>query len=79
MKKQTIPIEQLARLRRIGGLARLMDTALRIPGTRVSLGADSVLGLIPRREAINDLFRKPPEHFLETQIVRHKLLPQRGL
>lgn len=29
------------------GLARLMDTALRVPGTRVSLGADSILGLIP--------------------------------
>jgi hypothetical protein len=24
-----------------------MDTALRVPGTRLSLGADSVLGLIP--------------------------------
>ena len=47
MKKQTLPIEHLARLRRIRGLVRLMDTALRIPGTRVSFGADSVLGLIP--------------------------------
>jgi hypothetical protein len=47
MNKQTLPIEHLARLRRIRGLARLMDTALRIPGTRVSFGADSVLGLIP--------------------------------
>lgn len=42
-----MPPEQLARLRRIRGLARLMDTAIRIPGTGVSLGADSVLGLIP--------------------------------
>ena len=24
-----------------------MDTALRVPGTRISLGADSVLGLVP--------------------------------
>ncbi|ANH07595.1 DUF4112 domain-containing protein [Shinella sp. HZN7] len=47
MKKQDIPIEHLTRLRRIRGLARLMDTALRVPGTRISLGADSVLGLIP--------------------------------
>jgi len=45
--KHDIPIEHLMRLRRIRGLARLMDTALRIPGTGVSLGADSVLGLIP--------------------------------
>jgi hypothetical protein len=47
MKKASIPIEHLARLRRIRGLARLMDTALRVPGTRVSLGADAALGLIP--------------------------------
>jgi hypothetical protein len=42
-----MPIDQLVRLRRIRGLARLMDTALRIPGTRFSFGADSVFGLIP--------------------------------
>ncbi|MBD9572705.1 DUF4112 domain-containing protein [Ensifer adhaerens] len=47
MKNHTVPIEHLTRLRRMRGLVRLMDTALRIPGTRVSLGADSVLGLIP--------------------------------
>lgn len=47
MNKHNLPIERLARLRRMRGLARLMDTALRIPGTRVSLGADSVLGLVP--------------------------------
>ncbi|MCQ4633971.1 DUF4112 domain-containing protein [Shinella sp. CPCC 100929] len=47
MKKHDLPIEHLARLRRIRGLARLMDTALRVPGTRISLGADSMLGLIP--------------------------------
>ena len=45
--KHDIPIDHLMRLRRIRGLARLMDTALRITGTGVSLGADSVLGLIP--------------------------------
>lgn len=45
--KHDIPIDHLMRLRRIRGLARLMDTALRIPCTGVSLGADSVLGLIP--------------------------------
>lgn len=47
MNRSSIPIEHLGRLRRIRGLARLMDTALRIPGTRVSFGADSVLGLVP--------------------------------
>lgn len=47
MKSHTLPIEHLTRIRRMRGLARLMDTALRLPGTRMSLGADSVLGLIP--------------------------------
>ncbi len=36
-----------ARIQRVVRLARLMDTALRIPGTNVRLGADAVLGLIP--------------------------------
>ncbi|MFK0276343.1 DUF4112 domain-containing protein [Ensifer sp. NPDC090286] len=45
--EQDIAIDRLARLRRIRGLARLMDTALRIPGTRFSFGADAVIGLIP--------------------------------
>ena len=35
------------RLARLKTLARLMDTALRIPGTRIRFGADSALGLIP--------------------------------
>lgn len=45
--KDDIPIEHLIRLRRIRGLARLMDTALQIPGTGISFGADSVFRLIP--------------------------------
>lgn len=40
-------IDRLVRLRRMRGLERLMDTALRIPGTRFSFGADSLMGLIP--------------------------------
>lgn len=40
-------MDRLVRLRRMRGLARLMDTALRIPGTRFSFGADSVIGRIP--------------------------------
>jgi hypothetical protein len=40
-------VDRLACLRRMRGLARLMDTALRIPGTRFSFGADSVIGLVP--------------------------------
>jgi hypothetical protein len=40
-------MDRLVRLRRMRGLARLMDTALRIPGTRFSFGADSVIGFVP--------------------------------
>jgi hypothetical protein len=39
--------ERLRRIRRLHGIARLMDTAIRIPGTSVRFGADSVFGLIP--------------------------------
>ena len=39
--------EQHRRLRRIVRVARMMDTALRIPGTGIRFGADSVIGLIP--------------------------------
>ncbi|MDP9762496.1 hypothetical protein QE432_001964 [Agrobacterium sp. SORGH_AS 745] len=39
--------DHLIRLRRMRGLARLMDTALRIPGTHFSFGADSIIGLVP--------------------------------
>ena len=39
--------EHLRRLRRLAAIARLMDTAIRIPGTGIRFGADSVLGLVP--------------------------------
>lgn len=40
-------IDHLRRLRRLQGIARLMDTAIRIPGTGIRFGADSIFGLIP--------------------------------
>ena len=40
-------MERLRRLRRLSALARLMDTAIRVPGTNIRFGADSVLGLLP--------------------------------
>lgn len=39
--------ERLRRLRRLSGIARLMDTAVGIPGTRFRFGADSIMGLVP--------------------------------
>jgi hypothetical protein len=39
--------DTLRRLTRISRLARLMDTAVRIPGVGVRFGLDSVIGLFP--------------------------------
>ncbi|MCB8838167.1 DUF4112 domain-containing protein [Aurantimonas sp. VKM B-3413] len=39
--------DHLRRLRRVSRVARLMDTAIRIPGTGIRLGGDSIVGLIP--------------------------------
>lgn len=43
---------ELGRIRRAVGIARLMDTAVRLPIIGVRIGADLVLGLIP---AIGDV------------------------
>jgi len=40
-------IDHVRRLRRVAKVARLMDTAVRIPGTGISFGGDSIVGLIP--------------------------------
>ena len=39
--------QRLRRLARISRLARTMDSAIRIPGTGIRFGADSVIGLVP--------------------------------
>ena len=39
--------ERIRRLKRISRLARIMDTAIAIPGTGIRFGADSVIGIIP--------------------------------
>jgi hypothetical protein len=38
---------QLEKFRRLRLLARMMDTAIRVPGTNIRLGADSIFGLLP--------------------------------
>lgn len=40
-------LDLLRRLRRLNNLARLLDTALRVPGTNIRFGADSLMGLLP--------------------------------
>ena len=60
--------EHLRRLRRLAAIARLMDTAIRIPGTGIRFGADSVLGLVP---LVGDGVVTDPRHLLRRiQVVR---------
>jgi Domain of unknown function (DUF4112) len=40
-------IQQLNKLRRIRKIAKLLDTAIGIPGTKFRIGLDPILGLIP--------------------------------
>lgn len=41
------PIDHARELQRLQRLARTMDTAWRVPFTRIRFGMDSVLGLVP--------------------------------
>ena len=43
----TAPADLKRRLARLNGLARLMDTAIAIPGTNIRFGADALIGLVP--------------------------------
>ena len=40
-------LQQLDKLRRIRKIAKLLDTAIGIPGTKFRLGLDPILGLLP--------------------------------
>ena len=40
-------LQQLNKLRRIRKIAKLLDTAIGIPGTKFRIGLDPILGLIP--------------------------------
>lgn len=50
MDSSTSPDERVRRdalRQRIGTLANLLDTAFRVPGTRIRFGVDALIGLIP--------------------------------
>ena len=42
-----LPHDQHERLERLQRLAHMMDSAIRIPGTNLRIGADSIVGLVP--------------------------------
>ena len=43
----SLPVRESDDLRRVQILARALDSAIRIPGTRITFGLDSIIGLIP--------------------------------
>ncbi len=46
-KTATHSIDHAAGILRLKRMARIMDTAWRIPGTKIRFGADSIIGLVP--------------------------------
>lgn len=51
-------------MRRLRGLARLLDSAITIPGLRIRIGLDAIVGLIP---GIGDLVMLAPSSYLLVQ------------
>ncbi|MGI3167664.1 DUF4112 domain-containing protein [Pseudooceanicola sp. C21-150M6] len=57
----------LRRLDRVDRVAQLMDRAVRLPGTRIRLGLDSVLGLVP---GVGDTLTLLPSAFVLAEAHR---------
>lgn len=73
-------LDHAERLARVTRLARLMDAAIAIPGTRIRLGADAVLGLAP---GVGDLIAKIASAYIlyeahQMGLPKHKLLRMGG-
>ena len=45
--KRTLSPDQKLRLKRLRALARLLDEAMRLPGTQYRVGIDALIGLVP--------------------------------
>jgi hypothetical protein len=68
------------RMVRLERLAKFMDAAVVIPGTKISLGADAVVGLVP---GVGDLVAKIASAYIlyeahQMGIPKHKLLRMGG-
>ncbi|MDX6807291.1 DUF4112 domain-containing protein [Terrihabitans rhizophilus] len=68
------------RLARINRLSRIMDSAFAIPGTRIRLGADTLIGLAP---GVGDLVTQAVSAYIIYEahrlgIPKHKLLRMGG-
>jgi hypothetical protein len=65
---------------RLERLAKFMDAAVAIPGTKITLGADAVVGLVP---GVGDLVAKIASAYIlyeahQMGIPKHKLLRMGG-
>lgn len=45
--KTSIPTKQISKFNKLRRVSRLLDSAISIPGTRISFGLDPILGLLP--------------------------------
>ncbi|BCJ89390.1 hypothetical protein IZ6_01250 [Terrihabitans soli] len=77
---RTASLSHTERLARLERLARFMDAAIAIPGTRISLGADAVVGLVP---GVGDLVAKIASAYIlyeahQMGIPKHKLVRMGG-
>ena len=45
--KTSIPAKQTSKVRKLRRISQLLDSAISIPGTKISLGLDPILGLLP--------------------------------
>jgi hypothetical protein len=74
------PSSHAARLARLNRIATIMDSAFAIPGTRIRLGADVAIGLVP---GVGDLIAQAVAAYLiyeahKMGLPKHKLLRMGG-
>lgn len=58
---------RLSRLDRVDRVARVMDRAVRLPGTQIRLGLDSILGIVP---GVGDTLALAPSLFIIAEAYR---------
>ena len=66
---------RLSRVERAERVARLMDRAVRLPGTQIRLGLDSILGVVP---GIGDTLTLAPSLYILSEAYQLGL-PRRTL
>lgn len=74
------PTSRSERLARLERLAWIMDSAIAIPGTRIRLGADAAIGLVP---GVGDVLAQALAAYLiyeahQLGVPKHKLLRMGG-